>query len=282
MHKNFSINSKKRNLYWKNIDIIAKVNDNLMYHIFGADKNSSLLDYKKNADVLLYYVYRFLLEEKILIYFIKKYKPIAYSVLDCGCGTGRNSIVFSKFFSNIKSFDISEQFIEQNKKMFSAKKNIHFFVSDFVNASKLDEKYDIIFIGGVLMYLSDDEVKNVLNYVKSILKDDGILILRDTLTRKNTKKANDVKIYRSEKYYEKLLEDGGFLLKQQTNNANRNIWCSIFRRLPKSIQSCVFIFDIFRKIIKLTSLIDLKKAVRQPFKRHSMSNQLFYVYKKQV
>jgi hypothetical protein len=102
--------------------------------------------------------------------------------------------------------------------------------------------------------------------------------MRDTLTRDETVKYNSIKSYRGEKDYEKLFRGDDYKLIKKLNGPTRNIWCSIYYRLPRALRDNLVIFKFFKSLISLTIFVDFIFINKKEFKRHKKSNQLFYVF----
>ncbi len=250
-----------------------------IYHIAGADKLIFQRDGKLDAYTLMHYLYRFRFEEKLLEHFVETYSIKRGRALDAGCGTGRNAVVLSRYFEQVDAFDLSEKFISENKSRFSNIKNISFFGLDIKYIESLKEIYDFVLLGGLLMYLSDDESKALLDWTNRHLSVKGIAIVRDTLSKEKTKYAEHLKIYRSRKDFEELFSKKSFSLLKIANGSNRNIWVSIFSRLPKIAQELSFVSNFFTKAALLWVSRDVNRSLISPFKRHKHANQLFYAYK---
>lgn len=274
-HTSSSIDIHKRNSYWNSF-LLHKKESDLLYHLAGADKLLSENELVSSFPLLLFYTYRFALEQALLIFFLKTYSSHFFSALDCGGGTGRNALVISKFFQHVDCFDISDVMMVENKQRFSSYKNINFFTSSFDAISK-NTRYDCIFVGGVFMCMTDEEVIRALDTLKEVLSPNGVLIVRDTLSHKETTFFEDIKIYRSVPHYLSLFDQNIFLLERQTNTTNRNFWVSIYGRLPQIMQK--YFFSVFSFLVRLTIGIDAICAKKKPFVRHRMSSQLFHVFR---
>jgi SAM-dependent methyltransferase len=274
----YKIDFEERLKHWNGF-VCKKETSDLIYHLAGADKNCE----KTSASDLLYYFYRFAYEDLLLEGIIKKYGKTFGTALDCGCGTGRNTILLSKYFKQIDGLDLSEKFINGNRERFKKYKNISFFVSDAVSYFKNKEnklKYDFIFFGGVMMYMSDEEVAEVLNGLPGIMNKNGVVVTRDSLSPAETRQVDSFKIYRSEQAYEKLFTHYGYREITKQNGANRNLWCSLFRRLPKNWQEVGWMQDFFKKVIIVTLPLNPGLLFTGNFKRHKLAFQLFYVLRK--
>lgn len=267
-----------RDEYWKNF-YLHKSDDDLLYHASGADKDISTSGYKMKASVYVHYFYRFCYEARLLTFLVKKFVSKKSHVLDVACGTGRNSLIFSQLFDHVDAFDISKSFIEENKKRFATNKNISFFTRNVTEATLPEKKYDLIFLGGICMYLSDEEMNLFLQKLKKAVATGGIIILRDSVSPNPTSFYSHIKVYRNEKDYEKLLQENGFLIQEKYNGPNRNVWCTLFQKLPQKIQENTRIKSIFIYGIEKTIWIDTLLGEKRPFKRHRLTNQLFYILK---
>jgi len=103
--------------------------------------------------------------------------------LDIACGTGQLLIPLAKSFKRVTGLDVSPAQIEKAKENIEKlpeeydKTKFNLLVSDIYDLNKkLEESisFDLITIGQAFHWF--DEVK-LLNYLKTILKDEGILIL---------------------------------------------------------------------------------------------------------
>lgn len=105
------------------------------------------------------------------------------SIADLGCGTGRWSIEFAKRGKKVLASDISGPLLEiaKNEAQRNSITNIEFkqeSIADF----QLSEKMDIIHIGGVLIYVNDTDAKRVVGKCSAMLKEGGLLVLRESVS----------------------------------------------------------------------------------------------------
>lgn len=263
--------------YWRDFKPVTDKGDEI-YHLAGADKSVVSSGSALDAYTLMHYVYRFRFEEQLLSRFVQAHAKEKSRALDVGCGTGRNAVVLSQYFDQVDAFDLSEKFIAENKNRFSYIKNINFFTLDVNDLRALSGTYDFILLGGVLMCLSDDESATVLSWSHEHLSGGGMLVARDTISKEKTHYAEQLKIYRSRQEYEQLFPKTSFRLLYIASGPNRNIWMSIFARLPKFLQGLSPIARLFTWAALLWIPRDVARSLRQPFKRHIHANQLFYAY----
>src|SRR3989339_1216701 len=129
-----------RKEYWECFPVVED-RDDLWYHLSGAGKDWQ----KVTVSDLLYYHYRFVYEDVLISKMVSDHN-FTRRALDCGCGTGRNSITLSRYFDKVVSFDISSKFIAANKRRFFNYKNIFFTVAgllDFLIEIRDKQKYDL-------------------------------------------------------------------------------------------------------------------------------------------
>ncbi len=270
------LDKKKRNAYW-NESYSNNWQSRFEFDLAGGDKKEPTLVTNKQK---LFFYYRFLLEEKIIDYIINLYSKNTKQAMDCGCGSGRNALILSTHFDKIDAWDISNFCIKNNFK-FNRKENIFFFTSQFDELRSRDEKYDLIFVGGVFMCMSDDEISKALSVIYPLLNKDGILITRDTLSKTNEdRNIDEVKVYRSMLNYQNLFKGLNFELLRRINSANKNFFYSVYLRLPHKISGIKFIYDSFNKLVRTFIYFDLKKVTKKPFSRHKYANQVFFIHKK--
>ncbi len=98
------------------------------------------------------------------------------SVLDVGCGTGREAIALDKQGFKVTAIDISETMISVAKSL-AKEKDIHFEVCDILNYQK--GKFDnVIFFNNIFEQLpSKDKREASIRKSHDLLKEDGTLIL---------------------------------------------------------------------------------------------------------
>ena len=97
-----------------------------------------------------------------------------YSVLDIGCGEGKDAVFFSKCGYTVTAFDISEQGIEKAKRLAEYNKvEVGFFKADIFDY-RPDSEYDIIFSSGALHIISPADRKEFCDSLKTHTTDIGI------------------------------------------------------------------------------------------------------------
>lgn len=188
------------------------------------------------------------------------------SFLDLGGGTGRMGISFSKKIEKVTVVDFSKELLKIGEK-FCKKNNINNveFVQGDITEFETNIKYDVVFIGGVLMCLNDQEALHVLRLAKKALKKEGILIIRDSVAEKKTISKTSYAIYREKNSHKDLILKAGFSVQKEFISYNpsfsfylhthlrRNIKNKLVLQIFTMILSFILIFEslfvlIFRKI----------------------------------
>ena len=244
--ENTAIDSENVKSFWNNN---AKKDATLKSVLLGYDfgDNSAELHNRK--------------ELKIVTDFINDNAPpptphniINKTVLDIGCGIGRWAYNLKEIIKKYDGIDFSEEFIKAANNNFKQYPEIMFYCMSAVNidASVLVDQYDLIIATEVSMYINDNEIEKLYNYINSFSKKDSLLYIQDTtslLETRLTLKDFDSKelktkynaIYRTKAEYEKLFEkylpdfilakNGTELLLDKNSGAreetNARYWCFI-------------------------------------------------------
>jgi len=196
-------------------------------------------------------------EAKIVLDFIGKDKK---TILDIGCGIGRWAYNLKSVIKKYDGIDFSEEFIRAANHNFKDFNEINFYCMSAtdIDRTKLLENYDVVIVTEVSMYINDDELDKLYNYINCFTQKDSCLYIQDTtslLETRLTLKDFDSKelktkynaIYRTRTEYEslfskylsafKLSENGTDLLLDKNSGAreetNARYWC--FRKELNSI-----------------------------------------------
>ena len=107
------------------------------------------------------------------------------TALDLGSGLGRHAIALSKDGFKVSAFDISEDGMEELKKV-SREENLDIDtkIGDMINLPYNDEEFDSIFCYNVVSHQDTSGVKKVIEEIKRVLKPEGECFL--TLQSKST------------------------------------------------------------------------------------------------
>lgn len=101
--------------------------------------------------------------------------------LDVGCGVGMWLERFASRFERVEGIDLSSEMVASARARLDRLGIANAEVS-CRGALELpdDRRYDFIFVGGVLMYLNDDVVEEMVGKLRRMLSPDGRLLLRES------------------------------------------------------------------------------------------------------
>lgn len=109
-------------------------------------------------------------EAKFFLSLIKKKSKI----LDLGCGTGRDSCIFSAKGYSVTGIDFSRKMISYASKRC---KGPGFKLMDMRKLKFKSETFDSVWANASILHIKKEELPRVINEVKSVLKKDGILYI---------------------------------------------------------------------------------------------------------
>ena len=131
-------------------------------------------------------------------------------VLDVGCGAGAWAEVFAHRYEAIIGIERSPLMVEAAKERVSRLPNVEIFEGD--GRKDLPESsFDLIFLGGLCMYLKGADVVALLHSLKRRLNEGGSIILRESTVQQGMSLAQGEyqAVYRSVSLYHQLFEDAG-------------------------------------------------------------------------
>lgn len=98
--------------------------------------------------------------------------PNKGSILDCGCGSGRDSVYFQDKNYLVTSFDASEELVNLAKK-----NNVKNVTKETFDSFYTNKKYDGIFFMASLLHLNPEEFNKTLLKFKKYLKQNGTMYI---------------------------------------------------------------------------------------------------------
>ena len=106
-------------------------------------------------------------------YIIEKYNPVG-SVLELGCGNGRDSVFFAKNKLQVTGIDQCNSAISTLKNMQIP--NAIFHVGDFTNLP-LNEKYKNVYSRFTLHSVNEADASRTMQWVYNVLENDGLFMI---------------------------------------------------------------------------------------------------------
>ena len=151
--------------------------------------------------------FRFQEETKIVRRLIEGVNRVE-AVLDLGAGNGSWSEYFAREFSRIVALEGSEPLFDALVQRCVQCPNVEAIHGD-VMTFEPEGSFAMVFMGGLLMYLNDREVADLLRRIASALRPDGVILCRETTVREGvvTRQGDYQAMYRSTKIYEQIFDE---------------------------------------------------------------------------
>jgi len=143
------------------------------------------------------------------------------SVLDLGSGVGFWTEYFAQRFDRVVSVEASPTLYESLRQRCSSYPNVTAVHGDALSLEP-PGKFGLFFLGGLLMYLNDKDVRTLLGNLASYLEPGGLVLCRESTVRHGTKtlRGDYQVVYRSVETYESVFADAGFdVLSIEANTA---------------------------------------------------------------
>ncbi|XP_078445971.1 phosphoethanolamine N-methyltransferase-like [Wolffia australiana] len=133
------------------------------------------------------------------------------NVLELGAGIGRFTGELAKEAGHVLAVDFIESVIKKNESVNGHLKNVSFQCADITSSDlKIeDESVDLVFSNWLLMYLSDQEVKEVAEKMVKWLKVGGFIFFRESCFHQSgdSKRNANPTHYREPRFYTKLFKE---------------------------------------------------------------------------
>lgn len=129
-------------------------------------------------------------------------------VLELGGGIGRFTSQIATQSSHVTTVDFMESFIQKNRDLNKDHNNIEFITADVTKLEMEKGSFDVIFSNWLLMYLSDEEVRQLAMKMLTWLKEGGFLFFRESCLHQsgNAKRQFNPSKYRSPELYNNLFQ----------------------------------------------------------------------------
>lgn len=102
-------------------------------------------------------------------------EPSELSVLDIGCGEGKDAVYLAGKGCKVTAFDLTESGIRKTVKLAdNAGVMVNAFVAD-INDFETEGQFDVIYSTGTIQYLFDENIGSFFNKIESLTKTGGIV-----------------------------------------------------------------------------------------------------------
>jgi SAM-dependent methyltransferase len=131
-------------------------------------------------------------------------------VLDVGCGAGAWSEIFSKRYRTVIGVEQSTMMLRAARERVASLPNVTIFEGD-CRKDIPEGVFDMIFLGGLCMYLNDVDAVAMLRSLQSRLVEGGAIILRESTVRHGVSlsRGEYQAVYRSVDQYHQLFGGAG-------------------------------------------------------------------------
>ncbi len=149
--------------------------------------------------------------------------PPNASVLDVGCGAGSWVELFSQNYETVVGVERSPVMVEAARERVAHLPNAQIIEGD-VRTDLPPGTFDLIFLGGMCMYLNDGDLVALVGELKQRLAKGGIVILRESTVRKGVyiPQGNYQAAYRNVDLYRRLIGEGGLVVEEVRRNYGYN------------------------------------------------------------
>ncbi len=141
------------------------------------------------------------------------------AVLDLGSGIGFWAEDFARRFSRVTAVEGSHTLFNSLEKRCAPYPNLRPIHGD-VMTFEPDARYDLVFLGGLLMYLNEGDVIALLRKLVQCLDPGGMILCRESTVRKNTvaRQGDYQVVYRSVPDYRRIFELCGLSIRHVERN----------------------------------------------------------------
>lgn len=139
--------------------------------------------------------------------------------VDLGCGNGEWTEHIAPLCQELYASDVSPEFVVQTRTRTAAHPACRVVVSD-IRSAEIPEGADLVYVGAVLMYCSDREVRDVLKRVRARAAPRAHVVIRDWCTYnfgRRTEHAHG-SIHRSAGDLRRFAEDAGLRCVEQRSS----------------------------------------------------------------
>jgi len=146
-------------------------------------------------------------------------------ILDVGCGAGTWTEIFARRYNTVMGIEQSSLMLKVARERVACLPNAKILEGD--GRHDLPEgSFDMIFLGGLCMYLNDSDVTTLLHSLKSRLVKGGVIILRESTVHQGVSlsRGEYQAVYRSVNRYRQLFDGAGsFRVEMRRNYGYTNL-----------------------------------------------------------
>ncbi len=187
--------------------------------------------------------FRFRAETRITQGLLRGLNPDG-TVLDLGSGIGYWAEHFAEHFAKVVAVEASTPLYDALKQRCAAHPNVVSVQGDVLQFEP-EDRYELVFLGGLLMYLNEGDVVSLLRKLVHSLEPGGIIVCRETTVRSGTvtREGDYQAVYRSIETYTRILNECGLSVvtkKRNTPYVLLQMGCELVKKwkslMPKQLQ----------------------------------------------
>jgi trans-aconitate methyltransferase len=162
------------------------------------------------------------------------------SVLDLGSGAGVWTEYFAQRFAKVVAVEASSTLYEAMKARCSRYSNVTTYNGDVLSFEPGGDlgsarRFGLVFLGGLLMYLNDRDVRALLGKLAPCLEPNALILCRESTVRHGAKalQGDYQVVYRSVETYRNMFVDAGFKVESvRANSAYINVQmaCEVIKK----------------------------------------------------
>ncbi|VAX23484.1 hypothetical protein MNBD_NITROSPINAE03-219 [hydrothermal vent metagenome] len=205
------------------------------------------------------------------------------AVLDLGCGVGHWAEEFAHSFSRVVAVEGSNALYRTLEERCALHSNIRVIQGNALSFEP-DGDYSLVFLGGLLMYLDENDVIALLQKLIPHLGPDGIILCRESTVRGETvTRAGDYPVvYRSVSDYKRIFGQCGLIIRHVERNepyALMQMGCELIKKwkrvVPEPFQALRIVGRLTYWCMRLGSL-GIKRIPQVPgIEFPSLDNHFF-------
>ncbi len=154
--------------------------------------------------------FRFRAEKKIVSRLMRQCSSEG-TALDLGSGIGYWTEFFAQQFAQVDAVEASQQLFDTMEERCRSLPNVTSFHQNALSFQPC-QNYELVFTGGLLMYLNDIDVVGLLRKLRPCLGPSSLIICRESTVRSGivTRSGEYQVVYRSVPIYERMFREAGF------------------------------------------------------------------------
>lgn len=206
--------------------------------------------------------------------------------LDLGSGIGFWAEYFAERFTRVVAVEASVPLFESLKERCATSANVETILGDVMEFQP-DDQYDLVFLGGMLMYLNEDDIVSLFQKVIASLQAGGMVVCRESTVRQGTttREGDYQAVYRSVADYQRIFATCGLSIRKVQINAPyvvMQMGCEIIKKwksvLPARLQCIPIVGRLVYGLLRLGYPWITRVPESWGFEFPKLTNHFFVLY----